>query len=154
MAGGERETVRYVQYQQRSYDPHLIYKTPITHHSELNIFSTFSHPVTTRWLRHPLRECTLVGTPSSSFTSNGQRLMTWTKYSTARPRKEGWYLVGYSKEGGGNYWLGWAYEALYWHPDVAVWTDDARHPQAGGEVVKLSVELWTEILCLEEAPQD
>ena len=79
--------------------------------------------------------------------------MTWTRYSTSPPTREGWYLVSYCK-GGASYWLAWAYEALYWHPERAVWTNDARTPSDGGRIVERAIELWTEILCLERADED
>ena len=77
--------------------------------------------------------------------------MDWTKYSATPPKNEGWYLVGYSSEAGSNYWLGWIYKALYWHAGKEIWTEDARLPAAGGIRVEPPIELWKEILCLEEA---
>ncbi len=82
--------------------------------------------------------------------------MDWTHYRAARPAREGWYLVHYSRsaDGPGTYWRFWDYRALYWHPDLGVWTEDARPPAQGGSPVDLAIaraiELWTEIACIGE----
>lgn len=77
--------------------------------------------------------------------------MNWTRYSASRPTREGWHLVHYSRaaEGPGTYWKFWNYRALYWHPFLGAWTEDARTPAEGGATAQVPIELWAEIAVIE-----
>jgi hypothetical protein len=87
----------------------------------------------------------------ASITLTRTTLMDWTRYNAARPTREGWHLVHYSRaaDGPGTYWTFWNYRALYWHPMLGAWTEDARTPAEGGAMAYVPIELWAEIAVIE-----
>lgn len=92
--------------------------------------------------------------PDCLTSSPKREPMTWTKPGADLPAEEGWYIVHHSIDSlpsDTSYWMSMSYKALYWHPGLGVWTENARRPGYGGEEVEIEVLTWSVLNCLEEA---